>query len=289
MANYDNEMGVKSLVPMLAVIPEVLNATGIAGDMESVRLELLEPSGEPLALDISPVDSVGGINWVDARDGSDAPEPIYLKRMDEPWWFEYLEKERTVYTQINSIRDKKDEPIAGFYSRLFAFIDANTVERLVLDIRHNGGGNNYLNQTLVHHLIRCDKVNSPGRLFTLIGRKTFSAAMNLTNDLERHTRTLFVGEPTGSSPNHFGDGKAFTLPNSGIGFQVSTLRWQYSDPNDNRPWVAPDLSAELSSGDYRDGCDPALDAILSIAPGSLSVAPFPERLIQAINAFSGTG
>ena len=61
-------------------------------------------------------------------------------------------------------------------------------------------GNNFLNQSLVHGLICCKKINQPGRLFALIGRHTFSAAMNLAVDLERNVHVLFAGEPTGSVP-----------------------------------------------------------------------------------------
>jgi hypothetical protein len=57
-----------------------------------------------------------------------------------------------------------------------------------------------LNRPLIHRLIRCDTINQWGKLFVVIGRRTFSAAMNLAVDLERHTRALFVGEPTGGAP-----------------------------------------------------------------------------------------
>jgi len=54
---------------------------------------------------------------------------------------------------------------------------------------------------LLHALLRADKVNRTGRLFVLIGRETFSAAMGLSIELERQTKAIFVGEPTGSSLN----------------------------------------------------------------------------------------
>jgi hypothetical protein len=282
VVNYDNELGMKSSAPSLLVIPEVLHTLGLVDDPEHGNWRLQTTDGGTLEIDLRPVEDGSSLVWVDASENAQAPVPLYLRAPDDNYWFEYLAERSTLYVQFNSIRDKKDETIAQFYERVFAFVEQNPVERMVLDIRLNGGGNNTLNQPLVHGLIRCDKVNRPGRLFTIIGRRTFSAAMNLTNDLEAHTRTLFVGEPTGSSPNHYGDAERHTLPNSGLDFWVSTLSWQYSFPTDTRPWVAPDLPVELSSEDYRTRLDPCLEAILNVAPGTLDVEPFPDRIFGAI-------
>jgi hypothetical protein len=87
--------------------------------------------------------------------------------------------------------------------------------------------------------------------------------MNFASDLEQNTEVLFVGEPTGSRPNHYGDSVPFTLPNSGLVVNVSPQYLQDSTPDDTRPWIEPDIPVELSSDDYFNGHDPALEAILS--------------------------
>jgi hypothetical protein len=189
-----------------------------------------------------------------------------------------------LYVQLNEVRDMPDETLAAFYDRVFAVAEREPVQRMVLDIRRNGGGNLSLNQALIHHLIRCDRVNQWGRLFTIVGRGTFSAAMNLAVDLERHTRTLFVGEPTGSSPNHYGENEHFSLPNSGLCGSVSALWWQYSEPADTRPWIRPELSAELSSSDYAENRDPALDAVGSYKLRPEHAVEYPERLFRALTS-----
>jgi hypothetical protein len=81
--------------------------------------------------------------------------------------------------------------------------------------------------------------------------------------LERQTGTIFVGEPTGASPNHFGDSNLFTLPNSGATMMHSSIYWQLSDPDDDRPWIAPDIPVKLLSKDFISGRDPALETILA--------------------------
>ena len=61
--------------------------------------------------------------------------------------------------------------------------------------------------------------------------------------LEQNTNAVFVGEPTGGSPNGYGDSRKLTLPSSGLTVRVSTLYWQPSDPRDKRDAIAPDIAA----------------------------------------------
>src|SRR5262249_16818710 len=146
-----------------------------------------------------------GAKWVSARKGASRPDPLYLKNRAAPYWFEYLPGHQTVYCQFNSVRNDPKEPFKEFCDRLFKFVNDEKVDRLVLDLRWNGGGNTFLVRQLVHGLVRCDKVNQRGKLFVVIGRNTFSAAQNTTTDIEMHTNATFVGEPTGSSPNFIGE------------------------------------------------------------------------------------
>jgi hypothetical protein len=94
------------------------------------------------------------------------------------------------------------------------------------------------------------------------GRLTFSAGMNLASRLEHETHATFVGEPTGSRPNHYGEAVTLTLPASGITVRVcSTRYWQDSKPNDKRLWIAPEMPAPPSAAAFSRGIDPAMDSI----------------------------
>ena len=107
------------------------------------------------------------------------------------------------YFEFNRVRDGEKETLAQFSERLFRFIEDHDVERLVIDMRWNNGGNTFLGQTLLLGVIASEKINQPGRLFVIIGRRTYSAAQNMATYFERFTNATFVGEPTGSSPNSF--------------------------------------------------------------------------------------
>jgi tetratricopeptide (TPR) repeat protein len=169
---------------------------------------------------------------------------------------------KTLYIQYNEVHDQPGgEPIARFFPRLFAEAEQRKVERVVLDLRFNGGGNNELNRPIWHAIIRNDRINQPGKLWVIIGPKTFSAAMNCVDDLELNTHAVFAGEPTGETPNMWGDPAPVTLPNSGIVIQASTLWWQLQDPRDTRNFRGPDLAAELTFADFANNIDPVMKAV----------------------------
>jgi tetratricopeptide (TPR) repeat protein len=268
----DNLSQVKWMTPFYMSLAEVLDGLGLVDNQEAVPLTVekdgvqttvvLKPEAGELPLDefVLPVD------WVDARDPA-APQPLWQRDPANHYWFEYLNDSRTIYLQFNAVAQKPDETVEAFFNRVMAFADTHPVDRFVLDERLNGGGNNYLLRPIIHAFIRSDSVNEPGKLFTIIGRQTFSAAMNCVNRMKLNTNTLFVGEPTGSSPNMYGDNAPVVLPNSKLTVRLSTLWWQDMDPRDQRAWQAPDLSTEITFADYRAGRDPAMDAILNYKPG----------------------
>jgi hypothetical protein len=133
-----------------------------------------------------------------------------------------------------------------------------------VDLRWNNGGNTFLNEAVLHALMRSPKLAQPGRCVVIIGRRTFSAAMNAAAYFERHLEPIFIGEPTGGKPNSPGDEVWSTLPYSGISFNLSDVLWQAGWPYDVRPWIAPHVHVPPRFADYKSGRDPALEAALAL-------------------------
>jgi hypothetical protein len=281
----DNEVWVRHIAPGLLVIPEVLHGLELVEDLERAPITIAKRTGEREIIELRPCAADAPVSWIDAAEHANVPTPLWLRAPENKYWFTYLGDMNTLYVQYNSVRDKPEETVAEFFDKVFTFADARQIDRFVLDIRQNGGGNGYLNQPIIHGLIKRDQTNQPGKLFTIIGRATFSAAMMLADDLEKHTKTLFVGEPTGASPNMYGDAETIVLPNSGLEVWAAALHWVYSEPRDIRPWIVPDIQAELSSEDYRARRDPALEAILqhTPSPADAETVAFPKRLWREID------
>jgi len=263
---------------------EVLHALGLSDRSDGARFEFSTPDGPvtvdmdvlngPVMLGYSP-GAPAKSDWIDARSG---PPPLYLERKDK-YWFKFLEDKRILYIQCNEIGNADNESFERFFARAFAFADTNPVDKLILDLRLNGGGNNELTPALVQNVIKHERWNATGKLFVIIGRTTQSAAENLVNRLQRDTHAIFVGEPTGERPNMYGDAYPFVLPNSHIQVDISSLYWQDMGPRDERQWTGPDLAAELTSDNYAHNVDPALEVITSqtYIPIRQALQPFIDK------------
>ena len=271
---YENEQGYKSLLPHFLNIPEFLYATGITRDKGPVTIIYRKDGMEktitlkPEELKVNLHNASSGIRipngWTDVYDQYGKPGSVlWLKEPSRLRYFEYLPSTKTVYVRHSAVQDEPNETIAHFFEKVFRFIDSNDVDRFVLDIRLNGGGNNYLNKPVITGIIQSRKINRRGHLYIITGRATFSAAQNLTNELEKYTEAIFVGEPTSENVNFFGDTRTEVLPNSHLNINLSWLWWQNLDPRDKRPWTAPQLATDLSFEDYKRGIDPAMEAIMN--------------------------
>jgi len=259
----DNPMWTLRMLPAFLRVPGYLSAAGLSNDPAApLVLTLADTRGHTSKATVAPARTDSSTVWV-AADGAIAL-PLPLTRwLPGPFAFADLEDStRIVFARIRAIVDEPGkERFAQFIERLFAHVDSVGARRLILDLRGNGGGNNYLNQPLVHALIRRPELDQPGRLFVIVDRGTFSAAVSLASALQGETHALFVGEPTGAAPNSPGDPARVTLPASGLLVRISTVLWNGSDPRDPRAFIAPDLPARPSCADWIAHRDPALAAI----------------------------
>ncbi len=268
----DNEMRPKEFVPTLMRYLALPNALGLIPDAKKISLAIKDFEGKTrtveLAVDASAPD-VGRVlpsNWMSFSQTLSQPVPHYLKNLNPNYWFEYLPESKTVYFQFNQVVNDKAETLAAFSERLFKFINENAVEKLVIDMRWNNGGNTFLTPPLQLGLIRNEKINQNGKLFIIIGRRTFSAAQNFITFCDRNTNTIFVGEPSGSSPNFIGEEVPFVLPYSRIQVNVSNLYWTGSSPYDYRTWIAPTLYTPPTFEMYKANRDSGMEAILNYLP-----------------------
>ncbi len=257
------------------VIPEALHAQKVTKTLKNAITFTLERDGKSFEQTFTAVDAYRfprkygfvnpGNDWVSARN--QATTPLYLKNFDKIYYYEYLPESKTVYVRHSQIQDDPQENIPAFYDRVFDFIEKNDVEKLVIDVRLNGGGNNYKNKPVVTGIIRSEKINQPGKLYVLLGRRTFSACQNLVNELHSYTNAIFVGEPTSENINFYGDNRRVELPKSKMPVYLSFAWWQDKPQWENADWLAPHVAVEMSFDDYRSNRDPVLETALEFNCG----------------------
>lgn len=191
------------------------------------------------------------------------PTPLFLRNVKESHWMELWPESDTAYVQVNQIFPDPDETLAQFGVRLRTELKAKAPKNLIVDLRHNNGGDTFSYPELLRTLIAYT-TDPQNRLYVLIGRNTYSAAANLSTDLERLAQPIFVGEPTSATGNQEGDEFRYVLPWSGVRGQIGGVWWQLSHPWDKRRSIAPQVPVQLTAASYFAGQDPALEVVKRI-------------------------
>ncbi|NER11324.1 Tetratricopeptide repeat-containing protein [Muriicola jejuensis] len=267
----ENDQFVKAYGIHYLTFPEFLHAQGVLKEMNTTVKVTIEKDGKQIKQEIRAVPMkrfprqygmvVPDGDWLESRDQS--ATPLYLKNLDKIYYYEYLPEQKAVYVRQSQIQDDSLQSIPEFYKEVFDFIDRNEVDKMILDVRLNGGGNNYKNKPVVTGVIANKKINQPGKFFVILGRRTFSACQNLVNELHNYTNAIFVGEPTAENINFYGDNQPVILPNTQLKAYLSFAWWQDKPQWENKPALYPQIATGLTFEQYRTNQDPALEAVLS--------------------------
>ncbi|MEW6983514.1 hypothetical protein AAD001_12755 [Colwelliaceae bacterium 6471] len=258
----DNEMQQLWLGPHYLGLPSVLKGLNIVDDAESIYLTIEDTAGEQRT--IKPKLKAMGFSGFPKLPALTNSVAIHNLQIKEKYWYQHLPDSASFYIQYNYVHDNPSHSFEDFNIELREKMSQLSVENIILDIRHNAGGDGSTYPPILKTLVQFEALKPNGKLFVLIGRNTFSAAHNLLLDINRLTNAILVGEPSGSRPNALSEAGWFKLPYSGIWGIISSQFHQASKAEDHRIWVPPHVPVSLSSHDYFSGEDPALKAIFNI-------------------------
>ena len=247
----------------------MLQQVGATTSTESVTLTLRDAAGN---ISVQKVDS-GDFNIRRKLRPSPAAQggvPLYLTNVDIEYWMQSFPEQRAVYFQFNQVRNSDDQSIEEFAAQLAERLVKEEAKNLIIDVRHNNGGNNSLVRPLIRALVAFENAAPGNQIYVITGRNTFSAAQNFINRTERWTDAIFVGEPSSSSPNFVGEETNLLLPYSRIRGSISTRFWQDSDPDDKRAWITPAVPVKPTAAAYFSNEDAAMDAIFKIITSELN-------------------
>jgi hypothetical protein len=253
---HENEAQLRRRAPGYLIVPEILASLGISDDAESVTWRFDTVGDVGIVAGRARLDS----SWTSVRDGLECEEPLYLRNTDKYYWFTYLKDASVIYAQYNACVEMHDRPFEDFTSDLLDAIDSNRPDKLVFDMRRNGGGNSAIADPLIERISRHPEINSKGRLFVVIGARTYSSAILNAIAFGNRTEAVFVGEPTGGKPNHYGEVRLFVLPKSWIVISYSTKYFAHSSEDTDS--LYPDVDVGPSFSDFTKCRDPALEAVL---------------------------
>lgn len=246
------------------MVHELLARLGQTEPDGRVRLTLARNDGTELQLDVEAGPSQNGQPLVSVADALRIPTPLFRSRPDSYYWFERLPERRALYVQYNRCANDPAKPFAGFAADLLADADAHAseIDRTIVDLRLNGGGDSRIIQPLVKGLRDHRPLRARGRLFALVGPGTFSSGLLAALDF-RDLDAILIGEPPGEPLNSYGEVRPYTLPRSGLLIQYSTKFFKLS--RNGAEILLPDATVARSLADALAGRDPVLEAALTPA------------------------
>lgn len=193
-----------------------------------------------------------------------------------------------LYVRIDYNNDADDNPIGPFLDRVVARVRAEHPPFVVVDMRMNSGGDYTKTYAFAHDL---PAAVGASRIYVLTAPWTFSAAITTVAALKQAggARVTIVGDDVGDRLDFWAEGGQFILPNAFVTVSYAAGRHVYNGPCrdlDQCFWLnyrypvrvrtlAPDIRAPLTFAAYRDGHDPALDAIIAREARSGSSARTP--------------
>ncbi len=259
----DNAATVRLLMPRFVVIPQVLRGLGLAG-AGPISLATVGPAGRRQTTDVVPIPMAAYNAWAGPYGLHLPADPKvpYLSRIDDLlWWQAVPDDPSTLFVQYNRVESIPSTQLTA----VSAALADPAVDRIVLDIRHNYGGEM---PTLgpVLSLFQDWATAHAGRLVLATGRNTFSAAGIFAARLVGGGNVVVAGEPMGGCPTTYADTSDLRLPYSRIVVAVSGRLEIGVATDDQRTTIEPDLPAPLTPEGWASGIDPVLAALAAEGP-----------------------
>jgi hypothetical protein len=228
---------------------------GIIPERNTARYTLVDDNGKEFTIDVPAVATADSskLNWTFVFKET----PLFRQRPEENFWYIYLPDSHTVYCSFRGYKD------LGKHSKgLFDLINQQHPDKLVIDMRLNGGGDYDEGlKYLVHPIRHLSGINRRGHLFVLVGPNTFSAAMSNAAHFRYQTSAILVGQQIGEKPNSYQEAREMKLPNSHLTVRYSVKFYKFVKVGENV--IRPDKEIAPSWEDYSAGRDPVLQWVLN--------------------------
>jgi C-terminal processing protease CtpA/Prc len=140
------------------------------------------------------------------------------------------------------------------------YISANQIKQVVIDMRHNGGGDLYVGVILAYALNLADSIDWENGVFVLTSNRTFSAGTSNAALFKQLLNAKIVGQPTGSNPNGYQDMDSFMLPGSKLTITYSKRLFRLS--NQENTALQPDMIINQQEQHFLEGTDTVLKQLI---------------------------
>lgn len=271
--------------------PDVLNGLGLIGADGKAEMQFTNRQGkrekrqlEPLPLrrsdqpteswwDLCPSRPRDDGSWLSALSVG-AGLPLYLQNTQRQYWSQYLPNGRLFYVQFNrSGNAPGGDSLAEFGKHVLNELQSNAVNKIVVDVRFNTGGDLSIGRPFIERLAAFAN-DRKIKVYVITGRATFSAGIYHAMQLRQYANAILVGEPVGDVLEIWSEGGNLVTPNSRLSLHYADRLHSYSplERPEFRQFLVtdtdlsitnplPDIRVRMSAAEYFAGRDPALEAV----------------------------
>jgi hypothetical protein len=244
------------------ILSEYLKLTSYEYDFYAMRRFFDSAIYTKSSLDFLGVDTSTGVTYTYLEDGK--PVNFYFEFVpyeqakkensevqDTTWVWYSIDEEQSLGIFTLTSCDLNEE----YYSVLSAFfneVHEKSIKNVAVDLRGNGGGHSgvanaflqyinvdtyvswdssvrygpllWKNENIVVNNLKKDPVFS-GELYVITNVYSYSSAMDFAMLIKDNNLGHIIGEPSGNSPDSYGDNLYFQMPNSKLYFTVSHKKW----------------------------------------------------------------
>lgn len=276
LANYafaDHILRKKVYAETFLYMPEMYEALGIKNKDGKIELTLEDSDGKQSKLVLNETWAKGyaDFSWdrlnpfipeglITVHEAFNKEAPFFQKNINDNYWYQFLDDDNKImYLQINQQSVKDDEPIIDFHYEWIKKLKEAKSKTLIIDLRNDPGGYITMGSAIVKTLQLLTNADPDLCIAVLFGLDTVSAGPILIAQMELSLRPVFIGEPSGSSPNMYLDPAKMVLPYSKFDLEVSRLYYVSQNSSDPREYIAPDVPISLTFKQYLNGEDPLID------------------------------
>ncbi|GHC50631.1 S41 family peptidase [Ulvibacter litoralis] len=173
-------------------------------------------------------------------------------------WFYPIQDSKIVYIHFEQYPSEIE--IKEFAEQVYDYIEKQKSEALIIDFRGNYGGDFYKGLVLSAYLNASEYIDWKSKVYVLVNRKTYSAAMVNALQYKQLLNATIVGEGMGANPNGYQDMGQFYLPNSNLLITYSKRKFQLQTAIAAR--FQPDILIAPQGEDYETGIDQTLQWVL---------------------------
>lgn len=263
----DNPNTLNAKAPFYMQISEILMAIGAFSDPTMGDFEFSDNDQNRVSRSLHAL-NLG--DYVDSAQLSltfnlpNEDQLLYLSELNSNrFWQTNFKDGKISYIKYNEVRefDYDGESLQNFVDRV-SNQSSNILERIIVDVRQNNGGDNQTFGPLLDYLNGIDETQVS--IAVLTDANTFSAAANFVAEIDRTTEAKIIGQTPGGNRSQFGDVIEVNLvDDTGFSVLLPSVYWSFGVESNNKE-ISVDNFFPNSSSNFFNKSDEVLQSALNL-------------------------